>query len=29
MITKPNSLVTDKPVALKFQIELEFGNIGC
>ena len=23
-----NSLTTDKPVALGFQIELEFGNIG-
>ena len=23
-----NSLTTDKPVALGFQIELEFGNVG-
>ena len=24
----PKSLATDKPVALKFRIELEFGNVG-
>ena len=23
-----NSEITDKPVALEFQIELEFGNVG-
>ena len=23
-----NSLMTDKPVVLRFQIELEFGNVG-
>ena len=27
-VTLNSAMITDKPVALEFQIELEFGNVG-